>query len=165
MRMLNVSFLASLVFHLLHHPCSMCEQIFLFRGFNILDVSHHYPHTLIGSFVLHLLVGFWWDQVPNRWDGSQLLPSQSPTNHPSRFFDSFIFLYQKGNLVNTSKRPLQSSSHKILQFFLDVCRLISHSICEWWDFGGMIDWMWESESWPKQLMINHFIWYRQGELE
>ena len=34
---------------------------------------------LWGSFVLHLLVGFWWDQVWNRWDGSQLLPSQTPT--------------------------------------------------------------------------------------
>ena len=65
-----------------------------------------------GSFVFHLLVGFWWDEVPNRWDGSQ-----SPTNRPSRFCDSILFLYQKGNLVNTSKRPLQSSSHKILQFF------------------------------------------------
>ena len=39
-----------------------------------------------GSFVLHLLVGFWWDQVWNRWDGSQLLPSQTPTNHPSWIF-------------------------------------------------------------------------------
>ena len=63
-----------------------------------------------------------------------------PDQPPSRFFDSFLFLYQKGNLVNTSKRPLQSSSHKILQFFLDVCRLIFHFICERWDFGGMIDW-------------------------
>ena len=46
-----------------------------------------------GSFVLHLptfyLVGFRWDDHSRSqywWDGSQLAPSQSPTNHPSRIF-------------------------------------------------------------------------------
>ena len=48
-----------------------------------------------GSFVLHVLVGFCWDKDQNRWDGSQLLPSQSPTNHPRDFVDSSSFLYQK----------------------------------------------------------------------
>ena len=49
----------------------------------------------VGSFVLHVLVGFCWDKDQNRWDGSQLLPSQSPTNHPRDFVDSSSFLYQK----------------------------------------------------------------------
>ena len=38
-----------------------------------------------GNNVLHLLVGLWWDEVRNEWDRSQLLPSQTPTNHPSGF--------------------------------------------------------------------------------
>ena len=37
----------------------------------------------LGSFVLHVLVGFCWDKDRNRWDGSQLLKSQTPTIHPS----------------------------------------------------------------------------------
>ena len=50
-------------------------------------------HRFIGSFILHLptfhLLGFCWDghsRPQNRWDGSQLSPSQTPANHPSRFF-------------------------------------------------------------------------------
>ena len=57
----------------------------------------------LGSFVLHLLVGFWWDQVWNRWDGSQLLPSQTPTNHPSWFF----------GLILTSVPKRKFNKHKI----------------------------------------------------
>ena len=36
-----------------------------------------------------MLLGFCWDdhsRSQNRWDGSQLSPSQTPTNHPSVFF-------------------------------------------------------------------------------
>ena len=63
-----------------------------------LDIKKKLQHiflitTLPGSFILHLptfhLLGFCWDdhsRPQNRWDGSQLSPSQTPANHPSRFF-------------------------------------------------------------------------------
>ena len=66
-------------------------------------LSFQVPAPPFGSFVLHLLVGFWWDQVWNRWDGSQLLPSQTPTNH-----SSWIFW-----LILTSVPKRKFNKHKI----------------------------------------------------
>ena len=46
---------------------------------------------------VHLLVGWEWDEIRNGWDGSHLLPSQTPTNHPSRFFWHIITSVPKRN--------------------------------------------------------------------
>ena len=63
--------------------------------------------SLRGSFVLHLptfyLVGFRWDDHSRSqywWDGSQLAPSQAPTNHPSRIFRFNWFSVPKGKSID-----------------------------------------------------------------
>ena len=57
-----------------------------------------------GSFVLHLLVGLWWDKVQHWWDQSQLLPSQTSTVHPSGIIWLILISVPKRKFGNTNTR-------------------------------------------------------------
>ena len=56
----------------------------------------------MGSFVLHLLLGFCWDQDRNRWDGSQRLS---------------LISVPKGNFVNNKHVIATSSQQNPNNFF------------------------------------------------
>ena len=107
--------------------------------------SHRNPSSILilfliqtpgwGSFVLHLLLGFCWDQDRNRWDGSQLLPSQTPTNHPSWFFWLSLISVPKGNFVNNKHVIATSSQQNPNNFFF-----IQFSI-SFVEVGILVGWM------------------------
>ena len=81
-----------------------------------------------GSFVLHIptfhLLGFCWDGhsgPQNCWDGSQLSPSQTPTNHPSGFIWNFLISVPKRKLwehmIATFPKIFPTESQQQFRFF------------------------------------------------
>ena len=86
----------------------MCDPRIFFSL--ISPVPKHFTDKTGGSFVLHLpifiLLGFWWDDHSRPqmcWDRSQLLPSQTPTNHPSLFVWLASFSVPKTNVHSLQK--------------------------------------------------------------
>ena len=68
-------------------------------------------YRLRGRITVHLLVGWEWDEIRNGWDGSHLLPSQTPTN-PRDFFDTSLLLYRKGMNTNHDSVNFWDSGRK-----------------------------------------------------
>ena len=104
-----------------------------------LMVDRYQTVTCFGSFILHLLLGLCWDEVWNCWDRSQLSPSQTPTNHPSRFIWNILYFYTKKKILGTHDiNYFKIHPNRIPTTILVLfCYLGIHYICErWWDFVG-----------------------------
>ena len=83
---------------------------------------------IFGILVLWLLVGYWWDEVQNRWDPSHFMPSQTPTNHPSQFFWHCHNSVPKWKVSNKIifERIIESKSFILNRNLAFICQLFGN---------------------------------------
>ena len=81
-----------------------------------------------GILVLWLLVGYWWDEVQNRWDPSHFMLSQTPTNHPSQFFWHCHNSVPKWKVSNKIifERIIESKSFILNRNLAFICQLFGN---------------------------------------
>ena len=85
-------------------------------------------NIISGILVLWLLVGYWWDEVQNRWDPSHFMPSQTPTNHPSQFFWHCHNSVPKWKVSNKIifERIIESKSFILNRNLAFICQLFGN---------------------------------------
>ena len=88
----------------------------------------HMTKSQKGILVLWLLVGYWWDEVQNRWDPSHFMPSQTPTNHPSQFFWHCHNSVPKWKVSNKIifERIIESKSFILNRNLAFICQLFGN---------------------------------------
>ena len=88
----------------------------------------HQAGVSVGILVLWLLVGYWWDEVQNRWDPSHFMPSQTPTNHPSQFFWHCHNSVPKWKVSNKIifERIIESKSFILNRNLAFICQLFGN---------------------------------------
>ena len=92
------------------------------------EESAFWVKQLSGILVLWLLVGYWWDEVQNRWDPSHFMPSQTPTNHPSQFFWHCHNSVPKWKVSNKIifERIIESKSFILNRNLAFICQLFGN---------------------------------------